>query len=200
MGILCKKIVLYNCMLIFLFQSPIRVNSQVVEKFNLNKFSKDGINQLLIQFWKNTHDINTDYEINNISDLSLKNIKKEEFSTSNVYFSYIPIDSSFYELCRDSNNVVRILAHNSVEIEQILLINNGYIYFVDMRNPLQLIVDNISSIPDFSDEFIDSIIKEIKRTHKYNWYLRHWDNSVILEFDYEEILEDKIKTYDPNEW
>ena len=73
MGILCKKIVLYNCMLIFLFQSPIRVNSQVVEKFNLNKFSKDGINQLLIQFWKNTHDINTDYEINNISDLSLKN-------------------------------------------------------------------------------------------------------------------------------
>jgi hypothetical protein len=65
-----------------------------------------------------------------------------------------------------------------------------------MRNPLQLIVDNISSIPDFSDEFIDSIIKEIKRTHKYNWYLRHWDNSIIFEF----ILEDKIKPYDPNEW
>lgn len=196
MGILCKKIVLYNCMLIFLFQSPIRVNSQVVEKFNLNKFSKDGINQLLIQFWENTHSINTDYKIENISDLSLKNTKKEEYSTSDLYFFYIPIDSSFYELCRDSNNVVRILAHTSVEIEQILLINNGYIYFVDMRNPLQLIVDNISSIPDFSNEFIDNIIKEITHTHKNNWYLRHWNDRDNVDLDDEE----KSKFYDPNEW
>jgi hypothetical protein len=196
MGILYKKIVFYNCMLFFLFQFSIRANSQVVESFNLNKFSKDSISQFIIQFWKNTHDINTDFEINNISDLSLKNIKKEDFSTSNVYSFYLPIDSSFYELCRDSNNVVRVLAHTSVEIQQIIVINNGFLYLIDMRNPLQLIVDNISSIPDFSDEFIDSIIKEIKRTHKYNWYLRHWDNSIIFEF----ILEDKIKPYDPNEW
>jgi len=183
-------------MLFFLFQFSIRANSQVVESFNLNKFSKDSISQFIIQFWKNTHDINTDFEINNISDLSLKNIKKEDFSTSNVYSFYLPIDSSFYELCRDSNNVVRVLAHTSVEIQQIIVINNGFLYLIDMRNPLQLIVDNISSIPDFSDEFIDSIIKEIKRTHKYNWYLRHWDNSIIFEF----ILEDKIKPYNPNEW
>ncbi|HOF15346.1 MAG TPA: hypothetical protein PLF32_00455 [Bacteroidales bacterium] len=196
MGILYEKIVFYNCMLFFLFQFSIRANSQVVESFNVNKFSKDSISQFIIQFWKNTHDINTDFEINNISDLSLKNIKKEDFSTSNVYSFYLPIDSSFYELCRDSNNVVRVLAHTSVEIQQIIVINNGFLYLIDMRNPLQLIVDNISSIPDFSDEFIDSIIKEIKRTHKYNWYLRHWDNSIIFEF----ILEDKIKPYDPNEW
>lgn len=196
MGVLCKKIVFYNCMLFFLFQFSIRANSQVVESFNLNKFSKDSISQFIIQFWKNTHDINTDFEINNISDLSLKNIKKEDFSTSNVYSFYLPIDSSFYELCRDSNNVVRVLAHTSVEIQQIIVINNGFLYLIDMRNPLQLIVDNISSIPDFSDEFIDSIIKEIKRTHKYNWYLRHWDNSIIFEF----ILEDKIKPYNPNKW
>jgi|BioPla2DNA2_1021312.scaffolds.fasta_scaffold03051_13 hypothetical protein len=64
MGILYKKIVFYNCMLFFLFQFSIRANSQVVESFNLNKFSKDSISQFIIQFWKNTHDINTDFEIN----------------------------------------------------------------------------------------------------------------------------------------
>jgi hypothetical protein len=202
MGVIYEKIILYGCMLTFSLLISINVNSQVIEKFNMNNFPEDNINQLLIKFWENTHDINHEYKIINISDLSLKNTKGEDYSTSNVYFFHIPIDSSFYRFCRDSNNVVRILAHTSDEIEQVILINDGYLYLIDMRNSLQLIIDNIYSITDFSDEYINDIVKEVTHTHKKNWYLRHLNDRYIEDdyFNNEWIGIDERKYYNPNEW
>lgn len=196
--------ILYKILTIFLFFiqfSHLSVKSQVLEKINLENHSTDSINQYIIQFWEKTHTKNINFKIFDIKDLSLKITNIGDISIINKKKYYVPIDSLIYALYRDSINFVSVLAHTSVEIEQILIINNNYLYLVDMRNSLQVILDSVSSIPNVLDVFKVDLIFEITRTHKNNWYLLHWkDNDMIDEFDSQGILIKKNKDYNPNEW
>lgn len=187
MGIIHKIIIILD-LLLLLFVSGY---SQIVIKHDLSAFSKDSINFFVVQFWKNTHDDDYDYgyPVSNIDDLSFR---KLEPNFPNEYYPFNKIDSTFYKLCLDSNNIIALLAHTNQDIDQILLINNTYIYLIDMRNPLQKIVNNITNIPEFSADYKKRIIDVINVAHKRNWYRRH-----ISDLDIENEVE---KIYDPSEW
>lgn len=73
-------------------------------------------------------------------------------------------------------------------------------YLVDMRNPLQVIIDSVYSIVGVSDIFKDNIFSEINRTHKNNWYLRHQNENLIIDKFCDEEENDKTNEYNPLEW
>jgi len=177
-------------------------NSQIVEKLNLNVLSKESIEQHVIDFWKNTHDENSGFPIVNISDLCIINVIHiaNWDCKKGAYPIYVKISPSFFKTFRDSNNVIRKLAHTSKEIEQLLLINNGFLYLIDMRNPLKKIEESIFSITDFSDVFIDTIIPLVKNLHWLNWETQHEDTLPDSYIDEDGFMIINYPKYDPNSW
>lgn len=149
------------------------IYSQVISRINIDNHTKNSLSQSIIFFWHNTNLRNTDFPILNVTDLS---IRITYIESNSIYLNnefYNPIDPKIVELFFDSLNIVGTIAHLSVEIEHLFIINNRNMYLVDMRNPLQVIIDSVYSIVGVSDIFKDNIFSEINRTHKNNWYLRH---------------------------
>lgn len=187
--------------LIILLLLPFSVHTQVVKKINIESNIKDTYSQILINFWKDTHNFNEEYHILKISDLSLRITNKEGTDTPLDINNYIALDSTYIEQLKKIDNIVGILANGSDEFKQIFIINRNYLYLVDMKNPLQIILDSIASINDFSEYFRKDIFSAIINTHKSNWYLHHSnDNKMDNEIIFDENLNIKIDGYNPFEW
>lgn len=194
MGNVCKIIVVtFLCVVLI-----VNVKCQIVQTYCMQDYSSSELDSLILEFWHNSHEEYPDFPIKSISDLVFGlpwNLDDE-------------INSTYANLHQNSCEVIRVITHTNLDIEQVILFHYGYMHLIDMRNPLPNIIENIKKSDDFSDSFLKKIVEEVSRVHKNNWYLRNEEDmdygcTIIYDiFDDNELNTEtgKSKKYNINEW
>lgn len=191
MGNVSKILTLITLLSLFICHSP----GQVVRSFCIYNYSQSELDSIVLDFWRKSHDLYPDFPVKSITDLSLG--LNDNISPWIIYDS---IDSHFADIYVDSSDVIRILSHTNTDIEQIILFHYGWMYLIEMRNPLPVIVAAIKKIEDFSVLFADRIINEVTRVHRGNWHVK---NDVELEIGrdvFDENFNDDYNKYSPDIW
>ena len=168
---------------------------QIVRSFCIHNYSQSELDSIVLDFWRESHDPYPDFPVKSISDLS-------SGINDNItpWILYENIDSHFADIFVDSSDVIRIISHTNVDIEQVILFHYGWMYLIEMRNPLPAIVAAIKKIDNISAFFADRIINEVIRVHRGNWHIK---NDVELEIGhdvFDENFNDDNNKYRPEIW
>ena len=190
MGNVSKILSLIALFSLFICHSP----GQVVRPFCIHNFSQSELDSIVLDFWRKSHNPYPDFPVKSITDLSFG-------INDNItpWILYESIDSHFADIFVDSSDVIRILSHTNTDIEQVILFHYGWMYLIEMRNPLPAIVSAIKKIENFSALFADRIINEVTRVHRGNWHIK---NDVELEIGHDVFDENfnDDNNYRPDIW
>lgn len=200
MGILYKTVIISFLSLSVPFCSV----GQIVCVFNLHNHTETEMNRLVLQFWKQTHCFNKDFPV-----LAINNLFVSVCFSNNEHIQSSSLDSSFSAALEETTDIILTLSHLNIDNDQIMMVHQCKIYLIDMRYPLQQIIDSISKYDELPKYLLSAVIKQIQLVHKSNWFINHWsdrDSDILLnDFYYIDDLFIKdenhsIKTYNPKEW
>ena len=171
-----KKIVLG----IFISLIIIEVNAQIITEIRLGVSSKKSLKNTISKFLFVNENYPVDYG----------------FDTYNVLTDTFYRRSNLTVLTSHKYLILEILIGKIPSYTHLLIKNNQTAYLVNMRNPLDSILNQVISISDFSKEFKDDCCKAIKRTHRHNWNKNHSVQQYYIDEEgfFQPIL------YDPKDW
>jgi hypothetical protein len=191
MGNVSKILSLITLFSLFICHSP----GQVVRPFCIHNFSQSELDSIVLDFWRKSHNLYPDFPVKSITDLSFG-------INDNItpWILYESIDSHFADIFVDSSDVIRILSHTNTDIEQVILFHYGWMFLIEMRNPLPAIVAAIKKIENFSALFADRIINEVTRVHRGNWHIKNDVEFEIGHDVFDENFNDDNNNYRPDIW
>lgn len=176
--ILMKNIVFLFGINFFLF---VHSDAQIITKIEINTQNLDSVEKILsTTFHKYENICSKDATVflyneeNSTLGLLDTFYNKREFIQEKMIFT-------FYTLLVPRYN-------------HILLYYENTMYLINMRNPLDSILQQIKQIPNFSRDFIDKSFQIVEQEHRRNWKNHHKDY-YIDEYGVLQLI-----FYDPKKW
>ena len=154
MGNVCKIIVVtFLCVVLI-----VNVKCQIVQTYCIQDYSSSELDSLILEFWHNSHEEYPDFPIKSISDLVF----------GLPWNLYDEINSTYANLHQNSCEVIRVITHTNLDIEQVILFHYGYMHLIDMRNPLPNIIENIKKSASARKNCRSVLFIELLNLHRQN--------------------------------